>query len=150
MGHFQIITSSLPLNFGQNRISNGWGCGGWVGCMWWWLCKVILVSNSTFVLLRWVELGFWQSKICTLVTKPYWIFCESHTNPPHPPQTLVPPHPTYGGEPSGPVLRPCLVQIGHLDKCCMDTFHNDICPIIFVLLVKSMFQVSDQWYTSLW
>ena len=53
-----VDPGSLTLKFGQNRISNSWDIddlellvvvvvGGW----WWWWCKVIFMSNPTFIML---------------------------------------------------------------------------------------------------
>ena len=62
----QDVLRILCLKFHQNRVSNSWDIAD-IEFLWWWLgggvvCKVIFVSNPTYVRLSWVvvELGFWQ------------------------------------------------------------------------------------------
>ena len=55
--------SQKSLKFGQNQVSDSWlwvclACVGWVVVV----CKIIFMSNSTYVRLGWVELGFWGLK----------------------------------------------------------------------------------------
>ena len=43
-----------------------------------------------------------------------------------------------------------MVQIGHLDRYCIDKYHDGIRPLMFILSGKSVFQVSYLQHNFFW